>query len=173
MGCYRIDNSDHTLVREIKEVLIDKVRGKWSLLIAPFFLFFTTFIVYLHNNSSSVYGGDVGDFLSAIAVKGIPHPSGYPLFTMLGILFSYIPLDQPLAWKVGLISVIFSSLSVVLIYLIITELTGNKLLAVISSLILAFFYPFWLYAELAEVFVLNNFMFFISRTNVWSLLSIL
>jgi len=147
-------------VREVKRV-VDKVKEKWSLLLAPFFLFFLTFIVYLHNNSSSVYGGDVGDMLSAIAVKGIPHPSGYPLFTMLGILFSYIPLDQTLAWKAGLISVMFSSLSIVLIYLIITELTGNKLLAVISSFILAFFYPFWLYAELAEVFALNSFFILI------------
>lgn len=129
---------------------------KWSI-ITPLILFLTTFSLYLHNLSPSVYGGDVGDFLTAIAVKGVPHPSGYPLFTILGILTSYLPINQTLAWKVGLISAISSSFSVVLIYLISKLLAKNILISAMTALTLAFYYVFWLYAEIAEVFALNNF----------------
>ncbi len=123
----------------------------------PFFLFITTFAIYLHNLSSSVYGGDVGDFITAAVVRGVPHPSGYPLFTLLGILFNSLPINQTPAFKMGLISVVASSFSVVLMYLIVLELTKRKLLGFITALTLAFIYPFWLYAELAEVFALNSF----------------
>ncbi|MBI2074527.1 MAG: DUF2723 domain-containing protein [Candidatus Levybacteria bacterium] len=129
---------------------------RWSI-IAPLILFLVTFLIYLHNLSSSVYGGDVGDFLIAVAVKGVAHPSGYPLFTIIGIILSYIPLNQTLAWKVGLISAFFSSLAVVLMYLISKLLTKNVLVSIITALTLAFYYTFWLYAEVAEVFALNNF----------------
>src|SRR3989344_5643683 len=88
-------------------------------LTVPIFLFVFTFLVYLHHLSPSVYGGDVGDFLTAILLKGVAHPSGYPLFTLLGILFNGLPFGQTPAWKVGLISVISSSAAVVLVYFII------------------------------------------------------
>ena len=123
----------------------------------PSTLFILTFIIYLHNLSVSVYGGDSGDFLSAIAVRGVPHPSGYPLYMLLGILASWLPIPQTLAWKVDLISAVFSSLGVVLMYKIVFELHKSKLLAIITALLLAFVFPYWLYAETAEVFALHNF----------------
>ncbi|MGD8744210.1 MAG: DUF2723 domain-containing protein [Candidatus Woesebacteria bacterium] len=93
----------------------------------------------------------------AALTKGVPHPSGYPLFTMLGIIFSYIPITATPAWKIGLISSLFSSLSVVLTYLIVESVTKNRYLSFLSSTSLAFSYTFWLYAEVAEVIALNNF----------------
>ena len=42
--------------------------------------------------SAKNYGGDSGDFLTAMLVRGIPHPSGYPTYTLLGILFQLLPV---------------------------------------------------------------------------------
>ena len=123
----------------------------------PVGLFLTTFAIYVYNLSPSVYGGDSGDFLSAIAVKGVAHPSGYPLYTLLGILFSFLPIHQSLAWKVDLLSALFSSLAVVVMYKIVYELTEEVMLAIITSLTLAFLFPFWLFAEVSEVFALHSF----------------
>lgn len=128
-------------------------------LIIPLSIFSFTFILYLHNLAKFIYGGDVGDFLLAVGVRGVAHPSGYPLFTLLGILFSYLPINASLAYKVGLVSAISSSFSVVLLYLISLNLTKNKIISVISSLVLAFSYVFWLYAEVAEVFALAGLFF--------------
>lgn len=132
-----------------------------KLLFFPFFLFFFSFFVYLHNISFSVFGGDVGDLASAIAVRGVAHPSGYPLFTMLGILFSYLPFQESLAWKIGFMNTIFSSVSIVLFYIISLRLTKKHFISFISSLALAFFYIFWLYGEIGEVFALVNLFVFL------------
>ncbi len=123
----------------------------------PLAIFILTFLIYVHNLSPSVHGGDAGDLLSAALTKGIAHPSGYPLYTMLGIIFTSLPLPFTPAWKFGLVSALFSSLSVVVLYKMVLELTKNRYLAIITSLTLAFTYPFWLYAEIVEVFALNSF----------------
>jgi Protein of unknown function (DUF2723) len=41
------------------------------------------------------FGGDAGDFLSAALTRGIPHPTGYPTYTLLGILFQCLPISTP------------------------------------------------------------------------------
>jgi hypothetical protein len=41
------------------------------------------------------FGGDAGDYLAAILTRGIPHPTGYPTYILLGILFQYIPFNTP------------------------------------------------------------------------------
>ena len=121
------------------------------------FLFYLTFFVYVHNLSPSVYGGDSGDLLSAAITKGVPHPSGYPLFTILGILFLKFPINATPAWKVGLVSALFSSLTVITAYLLVYQLVKNRYYSIICSLTLAFIYPFWLYSEIVEVFTLHSF----------------
>lgn len=125
--------------------------------VALFFIFCATLLVYTHNLSSSVYGGDSGDFISVVSVFGVAHPPGYPLFTILGIMANSLPLNATPAFKVGLVSVFASSLSACLMYLIVKRLTKDILLSLFSSLTLAFFYYFWLYAEIVEVFSLNTF----------------
>jgi len=120
-------------------------------------LFILTSTVYIHNLSSGIYGGDSGDFVTAIIAKGVPHPSGYPLYTLLGILFSYVPLAKTFVWKISLVSSLFSSLSVVVMYLIVKEITKNRIVSVLASVLLAFFYPFWVYAEVPEIFALHSF----------------
>ncbi len=124
--------------------------------VVPFLLFIGVFLVYLHNLSPSIFGYDSGDFATAIITKGVPHPSGYPLYTMLGILFNLLPF-QTVAWKIGLVSVFSSAFAVLFSYFIILELIRNKTAAVFGALSIAFFYPFWLYAEVVEVLSLNSF----------------
>jgi len=41
------------------------------------------------------FGNDGGDFLAAILTAGIPHPTGYPTYTLLGIIFQQIPVGDP------------------------------------------------------------------------------
>ncbi len=123
----------------------------------PFIIFLTVFLVYVHHLCPSIFGFDSGDFASAIITRGVPHASGYPLYTMFGILFSMLPVHQTIAWKIGLFSALSSAVSVVIIYLIIQELLENKILSIFSAYTVAFFYPFWLYSEVVEVLSLNSF----------------
>jgi hypothetical protein len=97
--------------------------------------------------------------MSAISVRGVPHPSGYPLFTILGIIFLNLPFaNKSPAWKVGLISAMFASLGTVLIYFIVKHLTeGKRVLSIATSLSASFLYPYWLYAETVEIFSMYYF----------------
>lgn len=46
---------------------------------------------------------DGGDFLTAAYHLGIPHPSGYPTYTLLAHLFTRLPLGE-VAWRLNLLS---------------------------------------------------------------------
>ncbi len=124
-------------------------------MIYPFIIFIMTFTIYLPNISSSVFGGDSGDFLSAIVSKGVPHPSGYPLYTLIGIFFNYLPVGHTSAWRIGLSSALFASLTTVFVYMISNEIVKKKWISMIVSLTFATLYPFWIYAEVVEVFSLH------------------
>ncbi len=118
-------------------------------------LFSFTLTVYILTLSRSVYYGDSGEFIAVAKTLGVAHPPGYPLYTMLAHLFTYLPFGN-IAFKVNLFSAVTSSLTVVVIYLACLKLTGNRLASASASLILAFSYLFWLYSLVAEVFSLNN-----------------
>ncbi|HYK09157.1 MAG TPA: DUF2723 domain-containing protein [Candidatus Eisenbacteria bacterium] len=122
-------------------------------------LFFVGFVLlYVHNLSRSVYGGDIGDLVTAAAVGGVAHPPGYPLFTLLGFLLVHIPfLAFSPAFAVGLISAFSASLGLVCFYTITYLLTKRKLASGISTLVLGFSFLYWFYSEIAEVFALNVF----------------
>jgi hypothetical protein len=150
-----------------KKSLINKLTSTISNLLSKtktqaILIFIITFAIYIHNLSPSVYGGDSGDFLSAIVTKGVPHPSGYPLYVILGIISNkIISFGVSPAWKVGIVSVLFSSFSITSLYLLTIELTKNKLISIATSLTLAFTFPFWLYAEVAEVMSMHYFFIII------------
>ena len=56
------------------------------------------------------YGADGGDFLTAILTAGVPHPSGYPTYTLLGHIFQWLPFATP-PLKASLFSAICSALA--------------------------------------------------------------
>src|SRR3989344_2060709 len=118
-------------------------------------IFGSTLIVYILTLSRSVYFGDSGELIAVARTLGIAHPPGYPLYTMIAHLFTYLPFGN-LAFRVNLFSAVTSSLTIVVVYFICLKLTKNRLASISASLFLAFSYLFWLYSLVAEVFSLNN-----------------
>jgi hypothetical protein len=53
----------------------------------------------------SLPGGDSGELIVASCSLGLPHPPGYPLFAMIGWLFTHIPFGS-IAWRVNLFSAV-------------------------------------------------------------------
>lgn len=130
---------------------------RFSKLFLPFFLFFGFCALYIHNLSRGVYGGDVGDLVTASFVRGVAHPPGYPLFTFLGNILSHIPNLASPAFGVGLISAVSAAAGVSLFYVIQMRFTKNVAISVLGSLILGFSFFYWFYSEIAEVFALCSF----------------
>lgn len=102
--------------------------------------------------------GDAGELAAASHLLGIGHPSGYPLFMMIGKLFEHIPVGS-LIVRFNLISAVFGALTVAVVFLVTRLLTKSPTAPVLASLIFAFSPSFWGQAEFAEVYTLNAFFF--------------
>ncbi|MBK9098119.1 MAG: DUF2723 domain-containing protein [bacterium] len=71
-----------------------------------------TFIVYLFTLAPSVVQIDSGELSAVQATLGIAHPTGYPLFTMIGYLFSLIPLPFSKIFQLNILAAIYCSAGV-------------------------------------------------------------
>jgi hypothetical protein len=70
-----------------------------------------TFIIYFLTLAPTVGGGaDSGELTAVAYTMGVAHPLWYPLFTLLGKLFTLIPLGT-VGWRVNLLSAAMSSLA--------------------------------------------------------------
>lgn len=85
-------------------------------------VFLISFTVYLMTLAPTVYVGDSGELIAASYTLGIPHPPGYPLFTILGKIFiTFIPIGS-IAYRVNLLSAFFASSTVLLLYFFLNKL---------------------------------------------------
>jgi hypothetical protein len=70
--------------------------------------------------------GDGGDLLAALLTHGIPHPTGYPTYMLLGQVFLLIPWSTPY-FRVGLLSSIATACAAGLLFLwVANELTFDR-----------------------------------------------
>jgi tetratricopeptide (TPR) repeat protein len=65
------------------------------------------FIIYMLTLAPSVVQIDSGELAAVQATLGIAHPTGYPLFTMLGYLFSLIPLPFTKIFQLNILAAIY------------------------------------------------------------------
>lgn len=128
---------------------------KHTVLVLVFFFGFVTF-VYFNNATRDVYSGDIGDLVTAGYVFGIPHPPGYPLLTLLGFIFTHLPFPVPPVTKMAYVSVLASIIGLLFFFSFSLRATKSRLIAFLATAILAFSYPFWLQAEIPEVFALSH-----------------
>jgi len=153
--------------------------GKWqvdpqalrerSLRLTPLLLGGLAFVVYLLTMAPVLTwahaGRDGGDLITAARFLGVPHPTGYPTYTMLAWLFTRLPLGS-VAWRVHLLSGLAAAVTVALVYVIGRRLAAEEMRepaalgAAVGALLLAFSPLFWGQSLIAEVYTLH--LFFIT-----------
>jgi len=74
----------------------------------------TVFILYLFTLAPTVTQLDAGELTTAQALLGIAHPTGYPLFTMVGHLFLLLPLPFSIVYRANLLAAFWTAGSVAL-----------------------------------------------------------
>ncbi len=112
--------------------------------------------LYIFTLAPTVTNEDSGDFITSSYVLGIPHPPGYPFYTMLGKIFTYIPLKS-IAWRVNAMSAFFAALAVATFYVFLLRFF-SPFLSLIVSLTFAFSREFWSQSVIAEVYTLHVFL---------------
>ncbi|MEP6686149.1 MAG: DUF2723 domain-containing protein [Verrucomicrobiota bacterium] len=111
--------------------------------------------LYFLTAARDIVVGDTPELITAAVTLGVPHPPGYPLFTMLGHLFSLLPVG-PIPFRVNLLAVTCDALAVGIVFLTALRLSGSRLAAASAALLLAVSPIFWSWSLVAEVFSLNN-----------------
>lgn len=112
-------------------------------------------LLYFMTAARDFVVGDSPELITAAVILGVPHPPGYPLFTMLGHLFSLLPIG-PIPFRVNLVSVVCDALAVGVVFLTAFRLSQSRLASAVAALILALNPLFWSWSLAAEVFPLNN-----------------
>lgn len=75
-------------------------------------------LVYLFTMSRSIPYIDGGELTTDLWTLGIAHPTGYPLFTMLGYLFVHIPILPEVSMRANLFAALCTSAAAGIIYLV-------------------------------------------------------
>jgi len=129
--------------------------------------------VYIYTLAPSVTMEDSGELITAAAQFGVPHPPGYPLWTMSGWTLTQLLPVGSYAWRINLLSALFGAAASGVLALLAVG-SGRWLLASVfaeletgwrdrltffggmtAGLALAFSESMWSQAVIAEVYTLN------------------
>ena len=107
-------------------------------------------IIYAMTLCPNVYWYDSAEFAAHAASLGVPHPPGYPLYTMIAHVFTWLPGDAAL--NVNLMSATFGVVSVWMLYGMARRLGASPASSTFAALLLATSATFWANAVVAEVY---------------------
>jgi hypothetical protein len=103
-------------------------------------------------------GTDAGDLITAAAVHGVAHPSGYPTYLALAWMFQQIPLGS-LAFRTNLLSAICMMLAVLMLFYTCRRIFGESPFANLSAWAVALLFGIsplvWSQAVITEVYALQ------------------
>ncbi len=125
------------------------------------------FLVYLLTLAPSVLFIDSGELATVATTLGIAHPTGYPLFTLVGYIFSHLPIGGSAVWRLNVMAAFFCAAGVGTVTLLARHLllrAGAKDGAVVwtasalAALTLAFSQTYWNQATAIEVYSLHAFL---------------
>jgi hypothetical protein len=130
------------------------------------FLLLIDLIVYFKTQAPTVQFIDSGELAVVCHTLGIAHPTGYPLYTLLGRIFCLLPLKS-IIFRLNLMSLLFICLSnLILFYIFLTigksltkrkeELSNIEIWsALLGTFIFSFTPTLWSQATSNEVYSLN------------------
>ncbi|MES2310125.1 MAG: DUF2723 domain-containing protein [Verrucomicrobiota bacterium] len=134
-------------------------------------VFALSLFVYVYTLAPSVTLEDSGEFITAAVHFGVPHPPGYPLWTIgTWLLSNFFPIGN-VAWRVNLFSAICGAFASALLALLVSHSTrwmGSRITShaaflqrtsfwcgITTGMIIAFSDVMWSQAVIAEVYTLN------------------
>jgi transmembrane protein TMEM260 (protein O-mannosyltransferase) len=119
-------------------------------------IFALAFVIYALSLSPGVFSWDSAELTLGIYSQGIVHATGYPLYLILGRLFTLLPLSADFAIRANLFSAFCGALTLVLLYCINLRLFKNPLIAALSALLFGLAREIWAQAVVAEVYTLHT-----------------
>ncbi|MEA3459838.1 MAG: DUF2723 domain-containing protein, partial [Chloroflexota bacterium] len=113
-------------------------------------VFAASLALYFHTLAPTVLPADSGEFQLVSRLLGIAHPPGYPLYTMLGKLFTLVPIGDA-AYRLNLMSALFAALTLALVCRIVSLATGSPFGGLVAAIALGAAPTFWAQATTANI----------------------
>lgn len=111
--------------------------------------------IYFYTLAPTVTGEDSGELITAAYYFGVPHPPGYPLWTLLcGAWLHLIPFGD-VAWRANLFSAVCTAVAVALQCHLLCAMRMRPLIAATAALAGGLGAATWSQSVITEVYTLN------------------
>ena len=124
-------------------------------------IFLVFLFVFLWGAAPTVLFGDGGELQTVALSGGVAHPTGYPIFIMLGQLFGRILGGDP-AYRITVMNSFFGAAALCALFMVLRKFGLSTGIALVGSMIYGLSFAFWWSAIRAEVYTLSVFMFLVS-----------
>ena len=126
------------------------------------------FAVYAIGACPTIYVGDSGELVTAVHLLGIPHPTGYPLYVLLGKLWTLLVPFGSIAWRMSLFSAACGATACALLFVVLRRAARTHVIsAAFAALLLAFGPSFWGEANVQRVYTLNALFVVLATWAAW------
>ncbi len=108
-------------------------------------------VLYFFTLAPGLLPADNGEFQLVAAQLGVAHPPGFPLYTLLAYLMTWLPIGETAAYRVNLLSVLTSTAVLLLVYQTVWDMTKRVWAAATAVLALGTATTFWAQATTANI----------------------
>ncbi len=123
--------------------------------LGPLFVLAALLPVYLLTMPDAVGQADTFEFQVVAPQLGIAHPTGYPLYLLLGKLFTLIPVNS-VAWRLNFGTMIYGLTATCLLFTFGYRMVVKPVTAVLGATIFGLIPTFWSQAIEAEIYTLHT-----------------
>jgi uncharacterized membrane protein YozB (DUF420 family) len=113
-------------------------------------VFAAAMTLYVRTLATTLLLGDSGEFQVLYSTLGLAHPTGYPVLIPLAKLITLLVPVGDAAYRGNLVSAIFASLALALLYLLGRSLSGRRLAPLVGVTAMGLYRLFWWHAIMAE-----------------------
>lgn len=132
------------------------VEARWRRWLPPVCVGAAALALFALTLAPTVTAEDSGELIAAAWHFGIPHPPGYPLWTILCGLFTHMVPIGSVALRANLFSAVCSSAAAVVAYAAVREIRVSKPVAAAGALIWIWSRWSWSQSVITEVYALNS-----------------
>src|SRR6185503_17400530 len=94
--------------------------------IAVTLILVSVLFVYGRTLCPTIFTSGAGENVTAVVLLGVPHPPGFPLFCLLGKIFTLIVPIGNVAYRVNLFSAVCGAAASAMLYALLKTLMGNR-----------------------------------------------
>jgi hypothetical protein len=118
-------------------------------------VFVVSIILYSSTLAPTVSVGDSGELIVAAHSLGVCHPPGYPLWCLLGFMFSHLVPIGEVAWRLNAMSAVLGAAAAAGIAALLARRRAREWAAIAAGLLFACGTTLWSQAVVTEVYTLS------------------